>query len=164
MTVLEAARLDPPGEETGAKWGAQVTLPASSRSLQPSADTQPQAGGGVRGREGKAEARLPLSSSSGTSAGGARGRFWDSPGEGRTLRASSAATHGSGQPSWETPSPGKGEAKIWVADGPPLRIPQPASGAPPSALASGARTATVPRRPGAHSPSQFSRVPGRQTG
>lgn len=40
------------GEDTGAKWGAQVTLPASSRSLQPSADTQPQAGGGVRGRDG----------------------------------------------------------------------------------------------------------------
>lgn len=53
VTGLEAARLDPPGENTGAKWGAQVTLPASSRSLQPSADTQPQAGGGVRGRDGK---------------------------------------------------------------------------------------------------------------
>lgn len=36
--------------------GAQVILPASSRSLQPSADTQQQrAGGGVRGREGKGE-------------------------------------------------------------------------------------------------------------
>lgn len=53
VTGLEAARLDPPGEDTGAKSGAQVTLPASSRSLQPSADTQPQAGGGVRGRDGK---------------------------------------------------------------------------------------------------------------
>lgn len=41
---------------TGTKWGAQVILPASSRSLQPSADTQQQrAGGGVRGREGKGE-------------------------------------------------------------------------------------------------------------
>lgn len=45
------------GEDTGAKWGAQVTLPASSRSLQPSADTQPQAGGGVRGRDGKGRQR-----------------------------------------------------------------------------------------------------------
>lgn len=57
MTGLEAARLDPPGQDTGAKWGAQVTLPASSRSLQPSADTQPQAGGGVRGRDGKGRQR-----------------------------------------------------------------------------------------------------------
>lgn len=57
MIGLEAARLDPPGEDTGAKWGAQVTLPASSRSLQPSADTQPQAGGGVRGRDGKGRLR-----------------------------------------------------------------------------------------------------------
>lgn len=54
---LEATRLDPLGEDTGAKWGAQVTLPASSRSLQPSADTQPQAGGGVRGRDGKGRLR-----------------------------------------------------------------------------------------------------------
>lgn len=53
VTGLEAARLNQPGEDTGAKWGAQVALPASSRSLQPSADTQPQAGGGVRGRDGK---------------------------------------------------------------------------------------------------------------
>lgn len=58
VTGLEAAaRLDPPGEDTGAKWGAQVTLPTSSRSLQPSADTQPQAGGGVRGRDGKGRLR-----------------------------------------------------------------------------------------------------------
>lgn len=53
VTGLEAVGLDPPGQDTGAKWRAQVTLPASSRSLQPSADTQPQAGGGVRGRDGK---------------------------------------------------------------------------------------------------------------
>lgn len=57
MIRLEATTLDPLGEDTGAKWGAQVTLPASSRSLQPSADTQPQAGGGVRGRDGKGRLR-----------------------------------------------------------------------------------------------------------
>lgn len=44
------------GKGTGAKWGAQAILPASSRSLQPSADTQQQrAGGGVRDREEKEE-------------------------------------------------------------------------------------------------------------
>lgn len=62
----EEQRGDPAGsDKTGsagrghrrAKWGAQVTLPASSRSLQPSADTQPQAGGGVRGRDGKGRLR-----------------------------------------------------------------------------------------------------------
>lgn len=52
----EAARRGPPGQRHGTPWGAQVTLPASSRSLQPSADTQQRrAGGGVRGRDGKAE-------------------------------------------------------------------------------------------------------------
>lgn len=52
----EAVWLGPLGKGTGTKWGAQVILPASSRSLQPSADTQQlRAGGGVRGREGKGE-------------------------------------------------------------------------------------------------------------
>lgn len=114
----------------------------------------------------KAEARLLLSSSSGTSAGGARGRLRGSPGEGRMFCVSWAATHGSGQPSWATPGPGKGSAKIWVAGGPPLRIPQPDSGAPPSALASGTRTAAASRRPGAHSrdsPAARPELPNRVT-
>lgn len=53
----EAARLGPLGQRhRQPSRGAQVILPASSRSLQPSADTQQQrAGGGVRGREGKGE-------------------------------------------------------------------------------------------------------------
>lgn len=52
----EAVRLVRWGRGTGTKWGAQVILPTSSKSLQPSADTQQQrAGGGVRGREGKGE-------------------------------------------------------------------------------------------------------------
>lgn len=60
--AVEEARPECEDGSTGvkaraAKWGAQVTLPAaSSRSLQPSADTQQQrAGGGVPGRDGKGE-------------------------------------------------------------------------------------------------------------
>jgi hypothetical protein len=54
---LRGGKAGRPNEGTGAKWGAQVTLPASSRSLQPSADTQQRAGGGVRAREGKGRKR-----------------------------------------------------------------------------------------------------------
>lgn len=54
-TGFEGGTARSTGAKAPARSGeAQVILPASSRSLQPSADTQQQrAGGGVRGREGK---------------------------------------------------------------------------------------------------------------
>lgn len=114
-----------------------------------------RAGKGRGGREGK----LWLSSSSGTSARGTRGRArdrrWDSGGEGRALRASSAAAHGSGRSSWATPGPGKGTAAISVPGHLlPPRITLPDSSVPPSALSSGNRRSFgAPSSSGAFFPS-----------